>query len=65
MSGKSKHTRHATHCCVACRKSSHINPRVNDEFLEWLIKQYGEDGIGKVKATQGTKHNYLGMNLEF
>ena len=32
-------------------KSSHINPKVNDEFLEWLIKQYGEDGIGKVKAT--------------
>ena len=32
-------------------KSSHIDPRVNDEFLEWQIKQYGEDGIGKVKAT--------------
>ena len=46
-------------------KSSHINPRVNDEFLEWLIRQYGEDEIGKVKATRGSKHNYLGINLEF
>jgi hypothetical protein len=45
-------------------KSSHINPKVNDDFLIWLEEMYG-DGIGKVKAIRGKRHVYLGMNLDY
>ncbi len=43
--------------------SSHVNKKVNDEFLEWLNKMYGEHG--KVKATRGKVHDYLGMVFDF
>ena len=43
--------------------SSHVNPRVNDEFLEWLNKTYG--ALGEVTATRGKVHDYLGMIFEF
>ena len=43
--------------------SSHEDAKVNDEFLEWLNKMYGEHG--EVKAVRGNKHDYLGMTLEF
>ena len=43
--------------------SSHVNPAVNDEFLIWLNKKYG--GYGKVKATRGHVHDYLGMTFDF
>ena len=46
-------------------KSSHIDPKVNDNFHEWLEKTYGEDGIGKVKSTRGKKHEYLAMRFDF
>jgi hypothetical protein len=45
-------------------KSSHVNPKVNDDFLIWLEKMYG-DGIGKVEATRGKRHHYLGMTLDY
>ena len=38
---------------------------VNDEFLEWLKDKYANDNIGEVKAKRGTKHNYLGMTLDY
>ena len=44
-------------------KSSHVSHKINDEFLEWLKKMYGEDGIGKVKATREKERDYLGMKL--
>jgi hypothetical protein len=46
-------------------KSSHLFKKVNDEFLKWLEKTYGEDGIGTVKTTRGLKHDYLAMVLDF
>jgi hypothetical protein len=43
--------------------SSHVNPSVNDKFENWLNKKYGNHG--KVKATRGKKHDFLGMNFDF
>jgi hypothetical protein len=43
--------------------SSHVDPKVNDKFLAWLDKKYGS--YGKVKASRGDKHTYLGMNFDF
>ena len=46
-------------------KSSHIDSRVNDEFLKWLQMKYGSDNIGKIKATRGKVHDYLAMKLDY
>ena len=46
-------------------KSSHVDKTVNDKFLGWLQSMYASDGIGKVKATRGLQHEYLGMNLDY
>jgi hypothetical protein len=46
-------------------KSSHIDSKVNDEFLLWLKKKYANDNIGEVKSTRGKKHDYLAMILEY
>uniref|UniRef100_A0A7S1V1J3 Reverse transcriptase Ty1/copia-type domain-containing protein n=1 Tax=Grammatophora oceanica TaxID=210454 RepID=A0A7S1V1J3_9STRA len=43
--------------------SSHVDPKVNDEFDKWLNKMYG--GYGKVKCVRGKVHDYLGMILDF
>jgi hypothetical protein len=43
--------------------SSHMDPKVNDHFLVWLNKLYGN--YGAVKATRGDRHEYLGMVLDF
>ena len=43
--------------------SSHMDPVVNDQFLEWLNRKYG--GHGAVKATRGHIHDYLGMTFDF
>ena len=36
-------------------KSSHVDPKVNDDFLEFLNRKYGS--VGKVKATRGEVHD--------
>jgi hypothetical protein len=46
-------------------KSSHVDPKVNDEFLEWLKKKYASDEIGEVKAVRGHRHDYLAMVLDY
>jgi hypothetical protein len=46
-------------------KSSHINLKVNDEFLSWLKSKYASDKISKIKAVQGSIHNYLAITLDF
>ena len=46
-------------------KSSHVDPKVNDKFKEWLSKMYSQDGIGEVKVTRGERHDYLAMMLDF
>jgi hypothetical protein len=44
-------------------KSSHVDPKVNDDFLDWLNSKYGN--YGEVKATRGKIHDYLGMTLDY
>jgi hypothetical protein len=46
-------------------KSSHVDPKVNDEFHSWLTEKYASDDIGKVKVSRGKRHDYLGMILDF
>jgi hypothetical protein len=46
-------------------KSSHVDPNVNDDFLEWLKMMYADDNIGEVKAVRGKKHDYLAMTLDY
>ena len=43
--------------------SSHKDPKINDQFESWLQKEYGQHG--KVKATRGKQHEYLGMLMDF
>ena len=42
--------------------SSHVDPKVNDRFLEWLEKKYGQ--IGEVKSTRGKVHEYLRITFD-
>ena len=44
-------------------KSSHIDPKVNDEFLQWIKDTFGQ--LSEVKTTQGPLHDYLGMSLDY
>ena len=46
-------------------KSSHVDPKVNDEFLGWLEKMYGDPKVAPVKATRGKIHDYLAMKLDY
>ena len=46
-------------------KSSHVDPKVNDKFLEWLKTKYASDKIGEVKSVRGHRHDYLAMELDF
>jgi hypothetical protein len=46
-------------------KSSHVNNKVNNQFLQWLEKTYASHDIRHVKAIQGNCHNYLAMILDF
>jgi len=43
--------------------SSHENGKVNEKFLRWLNRRYGK--FGKVTATFGDRHDYLGMTIDF
>ena len=46
-------------------KSSHVDPKVNDRFHNWLEQNYGDPEIGKVKAVRGKRHDYLAMVLDY
>lgn len=43
--------------------SSHVNPKVNDEFYQWMNDTYGS--MKAVTCTRGKVHTYLGMTLDF
>jgi hypothetical protein len=60
-----KGTQHTITWHVDDLKSSHVNPKVNDNFLDWLKATYANDKIGEIKAVCGKKHNYLAMTLDF
>ena len=46
-------------------KISHVDKKVNDEFIKWVDELYGDDEIGRVKAVRGKKHDYIGMILDY
>jgi hypothetical protein len=46
-------------------KSSHVDPKVNDEFAKWCEKTYGSDDLGHVKVVRGKVHDYLAMIMDF
>jgi hypothetical protein len=46
-------------------KSSHLDPKINDEFQAWLGGMYGDPNIGQVKTVRGKRHEYLGMCLDY
>ena len=43
--------------------SSHINKKVNDNFLTWLQKTFGK--YKPVTSKRGKVHEFLGMELDF
>ena len=43
--------------------SSHIDPKVNDDFLKWLNKMCGD--LSECKATRGKIHDFLGVEYDF
>ena len=43
--------------------SSYVDPRVNDDFYEWLNATYGEHG--EVTQKRGKVHDYLVMDFVF
>ena len=43
-------------------KASHVDPKVNDKFEEWLQKEFGQ--VKKLTGTRGKRHVYLGMTLD-
>ncbi len=57
------HKQHTVRFHIDDLMSSHVDPKVNDRFLEWLNKMYGSHG--EVKATRGKVHDYLGMTFTF
>lgn len=57
-----KGLQHAIHFHVDDLKSSHKNPKVNDQFEKWLQGKCG--GCGKAKAHQGKAHDHLGMQFD-
>ena len=61
VSGK----RHTITWHVDDLKSSHEDQKVNDEFHKWLEMKYGDKKLGRVRATRGKVHNYLGMTLDY
>jgi Reverse transcriptase (RNA-dependent DNA polymerase) len=58
-------TQHTVTWHVDDLKSSHVDAKVNDEFLLWLEKMYGDKDIAPVKATRGKIHDYLAMKLDY
>ena len=44
-------------------KASHVDSKVNDEFEEWLQKEFGQ--VKRVTGTRGKRHVYLGMTLDY
>ena len=42
---------------------SHVNPKVDDKFKEWMNRNYGNHG--EVKANIGKVHEYLGLTFDF
>ena len=46
-------------------KTSHVDPKVNDEFHTWRKRKYGINKIGYVTTGRGKKHDYFAINLDY
>lgn len=46
-------------------KSGHVDSKVNDEFLKWLEKMYGDAKLAPVKSSRDKIQDYLAMKLDF
>ena len=46
-------------------KIFHKKKEVVDSLIEWLRTMYEDKEIGEIKRSRGTKHDYLGMELDF
>jgi hypothetical protein len=46
-------------------KISHAEKMEIDKFVEWLKENYEDEGIGNIKVSHGSVHDYLGMKLDF
>ena len=44
-------------------KSSRINPKVNNTFLQWIKDIFRQ--LGEVKMTRGPLHDYHGMTIDY
>ena len=45
-------------------KILHVKKKCVDNFIDWAKSMY-EDKVGKVKASCGKQHDYLGMEMDF
>ena len=46
-------------------KASCVNKEANDELIQFLKGKYEIEGLPALKATRGTRHDFLGMTLDF
>ena len=46
-------------------KSSHVNPKINDDFTIWCEEKYESDDLGHVSVYRRKRHDYLGMTLDY
>jgi hypothetical protein len=46
-------------------KSSHVDPKINDEFGIWCNSTYGSKDLGNVKIVRGKVHDYLAMIMDY
>ena len=42
---------------------SHVSPKFNNKFKEWMYRNNGKHG--EVKANREKAHEFLGMNFDF
>jgi len=46
-------------------KSSHVNPKVNDELHTWCEQKYGREETSHVSMVCRKHHDYLAMILDY
>eukprot|EP00957_Ditylum_brightwellii_P042080 3187140-Ditylum_brightwellii.AAC.1 len=46
-------------------KSSHAEPKLNNEFHHWCESNYGYKELGYIKVVRGETHDYPAMTLDY